>query len=318
MADALIRKGSGDAALLYLYLLRHDGYYEPAEAQKTLKWTQLRLEEALSHLEELGVKTGAPQPVFAPEVPSKEDAPEYTQKDLAQAISDKESSFPYVLEDVQRQLGKTLSDRETRLLLELYDHLAMPPEVILMLVQWQCEEYAQKHGEGRRPTMSAIRSAAYRWKKSGVETLEEAEAYLKKLDYYRSQEGKMLSAVGIHGRKALDSERKTLSQWLEWDFPPETVAMAYEMTIYNTGKFNWSYCTAILKRWHQAGLRTPKDIRAKDAPPRRSGGKVSHGPVPAQPLTAQQQRSQEQALEENQRELKRLLASVASGSEEES
>ena len=313
MVDALLKKGSSDAALLYLYLLRHDGYYEPNEAAKATGWNELRLEQTLTVLGELGVKTGIPQPYFTPELPIPETAPEYTQDDLAQVISDKQSHFPYVLEAVQQKLGKPLTDRETRMLLEIVDHVQLPSEVILVLVQWQCDEYTHKHGEGRRPPMSAIRAAAYRWKKSGVETLEEADAYLKKLSYFRTQEGEMLNAVGILGREALDTERRALHQWIDWGFPPETVAMAYERTIYNTGKFNWSYCTAILKRWHRSGLHSPQEIRALDQPGRRKSGKPSKGPAPAQPVTAAEQESQNRALEENQRELKKLLASVGAG-----
>jgi hypothetical protein len=309
LVDAFVKKGSSDAALLYLYLLRNDGYYDSSEAQRALKWPELRLEQAMTVLGELGIKTGAPLPEFAPELPRKDNAPEYTREDLAQAISDKQSNFSYVLAAVEQKLGKRLTDRETRMLLEIVDHVRLPEEVILMLVQWQCDTYTRKHGEGRRPPMSAILSAAYRWKHSGVDTLEDAEAYLKKLSYFRSQEGALLNAVGIRGREALDAERKALHQWMEWGFPPETVAMAYERTIYNTGKFNWAYCTAILKRWHQAGQHQPQEVREKDLP-NRPKGKRSTGPVPAQPLTPAQQESQDRALEENQRELKKLLASV--------
>lgn len=309
MADALLKKGSGDAALLYLYLLRHDGFYDPQEAGRSLRWPELRLEEALSHLNELGIQTGAPVPVFEPELPMREQAPDYSQQDLAQAISDRHSDFPYLLEDVQRQLGKPLTDRDTRMLLEVFDHVQLPAEVIMMLVEWQCRDYAERHGEGRKPPMTAIRSAAYRWKKSGVDTLENADAYLKKLSYFRSREGELLNAVGIRGRKAVDAERKAIRQWMDWGFPPETVTMAYERTVYNTGKFNWAYCTSILKRWHQAGLHTPQEVQAKDAP-RRPSRNASSGPAPAQTLTAAQQEAQARAVEENQRELKRLLASV--------
>ena len=315
LVDALLKKGSSDAALLYLYLLRHDGYYEPTEALRATGWNELRLEQALSVLGELGIRTGIPQPVFTPDVPIREKAPEYTQEDLAQVISDEHSDFAYLLETVQQKLGKPLTDRETRMLLEIVDHVQLPSEVILMLVEWQCDEYTRKHGEGRRPPMKSILNSAYRWKQSGVETLEEADAYLKKLSYFRSREGELLNAVGIQGREALETERKSLHQWMEWGFPPESVAMAYERTIYNTGKFNWSYCTAILKRWHQAGLHTPAEIRALDQPGRRKGGVVSKGPAPAPSVTAAQQESRDRALEENQRELKKLLASVGGASE---
>ncbi|MCD7829237.1 MAG: hypothetical protein LUG58_02265, partial [Clostridiales bacterium] len=55
--DKLLRKGSGDAALLYLYLLRHNGFYDPEEAGRALQWDRARLDSALLHLNEIGVQT---------------------------------------------------------------------------------------------------------------------------------------------------------------------------------------------------------------------------------------------------------------------
>jgi DnaD/phage-associated family protein len=306
MADSLLQKGSGDAALLYLYLLRHDGFYDPEEAGRVLHWERERLDGALLHLSELGLQTGQPKPEFAPAPPKKEEAPAYSQLDLAQAISDKTTDFPYLLEDVQRQLGKTLNDRDTRTLLEVYEHVGLPAEVILMLVNWQCQEYGEKYGEGRRPPMSYIRTAAYRWKNSGVDTLEAAEAYLKKLAYYRTQEGAMLAAVDIRGRKPINDERKHLNQWIEWGFPPETVTIAYEKTVYNTGQFKWNYCTSILRRWHQAGIHTPEEVKTAEAP-RRPTGSTATGLVPAKPPTPAQQQADAWELEESQRQMRKLL-----------
>lgn len=310
MADALLAKGSGDAVLLYLYLLRHDGFYDPKEAGHLLHWDQARLDGAMTLLGELGIQTGEAQPVFVSPIPKQEEAPEYSREDVAQAITAGGTDFPYLLDAVQKQLGRPLNDRDTRTLLELFDHLGMPAEVLLMLVNWQCQVYAEKNGEGRRPPMSYIRSAAYRWKKSGVDTLEAADAYLKKLSYYRSNEGELLAAMGIVGRKALESEQKYLHQWMDWGFPPETVAIAYEKTMMNTGERKWSYCNAILKRWHQAGLRTPDEVRASDAPRRSGSSAASRGPAPAKPLSPTQQDSQNRALEENQRQLERLLSEI--------
>ncbi|MCD7820963.1 MAG: DnaD domain protein, partial [Clostridiales bacterium] len=276
-------------------------------------WARARLDGALPHLNDSGVLTGAEQPPFPAPAPKNADAPEYSREDLAQAISDKNSDFPALLEEVERKYGAKLPDRDTRTLLELFDHLGMPAEVLLLLVNWQCEEYAEKYGEGRHPPMSHVRTAAYRWKKAGIDTLEAADAYSKKLSYYRSQEGTLLAAMDIQGRKALEGERKFLNQWLDWGFPPETVAMAYERTVMNTGERKWSYCNGILKRWHQAGLHTPEEVRLAEAPRRsaRKGGGKSVGPAPAKPLTAQQQQAQAQALEENQRQLNRLLEETA-------
>lgn len=308
MADRLLRCGSADAALLYLYLLRHDGFYDPDEAGRVLHWERVRLDGALMLLSELGVKTGEMPVTFTTSVPEKENAPEYSTQDLADALRQPDSDFPDLLEEVQRLFGRTLSNRDTRILLELYDYLGLPAEVLLIIVNWQCQEYADKYGSSRHPPMSFVRTAAYRWKEAGVDTLEAADAYLKKLTYYRSQEGTILAAMDIRGRKAIPTERKFINQWLEWGFSPETVAIAYEKTILATGERKWSYCNSILRRWHQENRHTPEEVRAAET--RKARTSASTGPAPAKPVTPAQQEAQARALEENQRQLQRLLDSL--------
>ena len=59
-ADRLIGRGDGDAALLYLCLLRADRGVTAQELQRRLKWSQLRLHAAETALQELGAHRPAP------------------------------------------------------------------------------------------------------------------------------------------------------------------------------------------------------------------------------------------------------------------
>lgn len=202
-ADSLITRGHGDPALLYLYLLRHQGYLDPDQSAKELGWSRLQLDSALTHLRELGLAGGVPQPQFNEAVPKREQGTHLLRRRPEPGAGRPQTSaFPDLLSEVEVAMGKRLSPADTKILLELYDHLALPPEVIYQLDHLQIQEHQDKYGQGRKPRMSVIRTAAYRWKESGVDTLEAAEAYLKKAEYYRSQEGALLAAVGITGRKA--------------------------------------------------------------------------------------------------------------------
>ena len=86
-ADRLFKLDSGDAALLYLYLLRHGG-------TAGLKWPDARLREALEGLRSLGLAPGPP--------------PEYSTEDISQALADESSIFPALAGEVERRLGKRL------------------------------------------------------------------------------------------------------------------------------------------------------------------------------------------------------------------
>ena len=265
--DRLIRRGSGDAALLYLYLLRTGGEYSSTAAQKALGWNAAQVLSAFTLLCELGLA----QDDVPPErknAPKPEDCPAYTTEDITGELSGPHSEFRGLLEEMERMLGKKCSVTELRILLELYDHLAMPPEVLLLLTARLIEDTQAKYGPGRRPRMGEIKARAYQWKRNGIDTLEAADAFLKKQDYLRSQEGALLQAVGITGRPAVEGEKRFLHQWSEWGFGPEAVHMAYERTLLRTGSMKWPYCNGILRRWNDKGAHTPQEIEAAERPGR--------------------------------------------------
>lgn len=313
MADRLLKKSSGDAALLYLYLLRHDGFYDQEECCRSLSWDRARLDSTMVLLGELGVSTGEPIPQFhQPETPNPTEAPDYTRNDLCQVMEQNKEFAQFYQSVITLFNVPDLTDRDTKILLELYDHLDMPLDVLMMLIDHEVREYRRKHHSSVKvPPMTYIRSTAYRWKKSGVDTSEAADSYFRRQEDYRSQEGVMLNAVGIVGRAAISAESHHLNQWIDWGFSPDAVHLAYERTLYNNGKMSWGYCNGILKSWHQKGLHTPEEIQLHDRPKRPTkSGNTSQAPAPAVPITAAQQAAQDKALEENQRQLKELLKNM--------
>ncbi|MCC8065155.1 MAG: DnaD domain protein [Clostridiales bacterium] len=307
--DALVARGSGDAALLYLYLLRHNGFYDPQEVLRDTHWERLRLDSALLHLQELGLvgQDAAPPPMDAvPAVPDRENAPDYSTADITEALEQPDTEFSQLLHLVEGALGKKLGVRDLKLLYELLDYLALPPDVILTLVQWQIECYEKQYGPGRRPSMTAIRTKAYYWKQRGIDNLDAVETFLKKEQLMQTQIGQLMAACRIVGREPTDGERQHLNRWVAWGFPPETVAYAYDITVTNTGRFSWSYCNKILQSWHEKGLHTLSQARSERQPASRKGGKrpVPNAPAPAQPKpepTAEEKaRQAEQSVKQTQ------------------
>lgn len=263
--DKLIQRGSGDAALLYLYLLRTGGQYSSRAVQEALHWNTAQTMSAMNHLVVLGLAEDNTPPERK-NAPKPENCPNYTTDDITSELTTQGSQFKPLLEEVEHLLGRKCSLTDTRILLELYDHLALPPEVLLIITARQIEETEQRLGPGRRPRMSEIKAMAYRWKKLGVDTLEAAEERLKRMDYLKSQEGALLQAVGVTGRMAVDGEMRFLHQWTEWGFGADAAHMAYERTVLRKGSMNWPYCNGILRRWHEKGAHTPQEIQALERP----------------------------------------------------
>lgn len=260
--DKLLRRGSGDAALLYLYLLRTGGTYSSQEVQQALGWNVAQAMSAFAHLIELGLAEDDTPPERR-DAPTADTCPNYSSEDIASELKEN-NEFRSLLEEVEHLLGKKCSLTDSRILLELYHHVAMPAEVLLLLTARQIELTEEKFGPGRRPRMSEIKSSTYALKKKGIDTLEAAEEWIRRQDYLKSQEGKLMEAVGIVGRAPGDSERRFLNQWTEWGFGPEAVALAYDRTLMKKGSMVWPYCNGILRRWNDKNAHTPEEIKAAD------------------------------------------------------
>ena len=286
-ADKLIGQGDGDAALLYLYLLRTNGLYDPAQAAKSLHWEPQRVVDAFTALEQLTLVEGPAAEDPVTDAPSPDRAPDYTTDEVSRELDNASSPFRGLLAAVEDKLGKKLPMHSLKLLLELYDYLGLPPEVILLLVNHMVAEEERKRGPGRRPTMAQIRTVGYRWAEKGIDSAEAVTVYLKKLDYFHSREGEVLAALGIRNRPAVAAERKYIETWLDWGFDLPAISKAYEKTVLKTGQMNWPYCNSILKSWHKQGIHTPAEIAVENRPapkpaPAASGYKGPGAPIQPQ------------------------------------
>ena len=291
-ADRLLKLDSGDAALLYLQLLRHG-------SAEGLKWTEPRLQAALDQLRAQGLapdRLPAPEPPPAPEAPP----PEYATEDITQALAEERSTFPVLVGEVERRLGKRLSTADLKNLYTLYDHLALPAEVILMLVGWCIDETARKYGPGRKPFLSQIKKEGFSWARLGVDTMERAEERIAALTRLRGREGEVLRLLDISPRPLVQREKDYIAAWDGMGFDDEALRMAYERTVLKKQSMDWGYMNGILRRWHEKGLHTAAAVRTGDRDPRpvRAGGVQKAAPPPA---------DQERRAREDMERMRRLM-----------
>ncbi len=266
-ARRVVELRDGDCALLYLALLERSG--DTASAGERLDWPRERLERAYRRLAEQGLVDGSKlEPVqSAPEV-RVDDPPEYSRSDIVAALEG-ESAFYGLYREMERLLGRKFSDADLRSLYTIYDHLALPVEVILMLTGYVTQTVRRQAGrtEGVYPRMPQIRKEAFRWKRLGVDTVEGAEDYLRRQQQVDGREWAILSAVGVsQPRPAVEREREYIIRWTEMGVSDELIRLAYERTVYRRGGMNWPYMNKILQSWHQAGYTTPAQVEAGDKP----------------------------------------------------
>ena len=258
-AKRLMDAGSGDAALLYIALLRCHGTVPPRGLAGQLRWEKGRIEKAEAVLRDIGLL----MPEALPE-PSDEK-PEYQSSDIAQTLESSEE-FRMLTAQVELRLGKRLTTKDLAMLLGLYDYLGLPSDVIYLLVCHCCERIQRTYGPGRTATMRQIEKEGYAWSRMGLDNHVAANAYLKK---YAERQGLFpayMKALNLGGRMPVASEEKYLTAWHEWGFPPEVVALACDRTVFHCHELKWPYCNGILKRWHEAGLHTVEAVEERERP----------------------------------------------------
>ena len=259
----LLDRGDGDAALLYLALLRHQGTVPPRSLAGELRWDRGRIEAAEAVLRELRLVA----PEETPPAPA-EERPVYQRADVTERLEGSRE-FRELIRQVEAKLGKRLTTPDVGVLLGLTDYLGLPADVVYLLVCHCVERVRRRFGEGRRPGMKQIEKEGYAWARMGIDTQEAAAAYLRTYARRQGAVPQYMRALQLGERAPAPSEEKYILSWQEMGFGPEAVALAYDKTILKCHELKWAYCNGILKKWHEAGLHTMEEIQAKDRPASR-------------------------------------------------
>lgn len=260
-ADRLIGRGDGDAALLYLCLLRADRGVTAQELQRRLKWSQLRLHAAETALQELGLIDRPPEQ--KPPEPAQE-RPVYTADDLTDLLTG-DAGFRMLVPQTEEKLGKRLKTADLQILAGLYDDLGLPADVIYLLVCHCVTRSEERYGPGRRPTLRQIEKEGYHWAQRGLFDQESASQYLRDWNVRRSAMSRYMQVLGLGDRRPVESEERYIADWMDKGFPPETVALAYDKTVFYKKELNWRYLNGILRRWHENGWHTEEEVRRSDS-----------------------------------------------------
>ena len=250
----LLGAASPEAALVYLYVQSGN---DPANAEQELSLSGARVSCAAATLRQMGL-----WPEERPIRVAPGERPDYTERDVVQAV-DTDNSFRALYGEVQRLLGRALNIEELKILLGFVRYLNMPGEVIQMLICY-CKDRARRRGSSRNPSLRTIEKEAYAWAERGIDSIEEASAFIQSQNVRASRLSQLMNALQIRGRNLTPAEERYAISWLEMGFDNETISMAYERTCLNTGGLNWAYMNKILQRWHGQGLHTAQAVQTGD------------------------------------------------------
>ena len=253
----LLGAASPDAARLYIYLT---GGNPMDRAGGDLQLTESRVSCAAATLRQLGLWQEEKAVHIAPG-----ERPAYSEVDVTDAMS-RDDSFRSLYGEVQRLMGRSLNTEELKILLGFVRYLGMSADVISVLVCY-CKDRARQKGSLRNPSLRTIEKEAYAWAERGIDTLEEAAAFIQSQNVRNSRLSRLMAMLQIRGRTLTAAEERYASSWLEMGFEEDAIAMAYDRTCLNTGGLNWAYMNKILQRWHEAGLHSAEAVRGGDRKP---------------------------------------------------
>jgi len=266
----LVAAGSGDAALLYLYLL---GGGCEADAPSSLNLLPERVTTAMALLRRIGLVAERHRFV------QSEERPVYTERDVL-AESDKENGFTELRRELETRYGKQLTVPDLKSLLTLRNYLNLPDEVIIILFSY-CMERNRNRGNVRLPTMRTIEQEAFQWADNGIDTMEEAVSFVRQELGRQQKYGPIRRALQINNRRLSPGEERYIARWLDMGFGEREIALAYDRTCLHSGTMSWNYMNAILSGWQKQGLFTVEEIEQKDKAPAKpatgAAGKQNNG-----------------------------------------
>jgi DNA replication protein DnaD len=272
--DRLIRAGDGDAALLYLFMLKTHGQSSPEDAASAIGKSAGWVASAMAVLSRIGLITFDDNYGETQHSEPIEEPRRYTPDEIKREI-ETGSDFTALINEAQRSLGKILSPDELERLFGIYDALRLPVEVIMLLIT-HCITESRGRGGGRMPSMRYIEKAAYTWEREGIFSLDRAEEYLKSLEARKSAYGEIKIILQIRDRELSASEKRYVDGWIAMGFDPGAIEIAYDITILKTGKMVWGYMDSIMNNWHGKGIHTPSEISERNDKPAGNTERSSH------------------------------------------
>ena len=290
--DKLIAVGDGDAALLYLYILRH-GSEDGRTAARALHLSDERYERAAFTLNNLS----APAAETKNTEKSENAAPQYTAAELRRARNE-DGEFSAVCDAAENAFGRALTEGMLRSLLTAYDHLGLDGGAIIELLSYLKNE----KGEVR---LSDIKRETYQWADMGIVNAQDAQQYLARRVGEKPFIEALYRALGADPAQPAPKEQRVCRFALAHGFPAESVELAVRRTEAHQGHRSLDYTLGILRQWEKSGVHTISEITALEPESRTAA--VAVGQTEAQPTDSGTLADWEQAWLAQKEEIRRRM-----------
>lgn len=172
-----------------------------------------------------------------------------------------DDGFSFLVDEVQRVLGKTVNHNDASVIMAMYDHMGMSPELVIQLIN-----YCVSNG---KTNFRYIEKVALDWFDRGIDTFEKAETHIRALERKARVETAVASYFGIGNRALSKKEKEYIDNWTNgFSMSLDMIKNAYEICIDKKAALSFSYINGILADWYKKGYKTLSDI--DDTKPQRA------------------------------------------------
>ena len=187
--------------------------------------------------------------------------PVYSSEELA-GVLERRREMQALVDECQRAFDKIFNMSEVGMIAGLVDHLGLSAEYILLLLT-HCRRMEKK-------SLRYAEKMAITLHDEGVDSAEELEARLHRIEIMATAMGKIRAMFGLTSRSLTTKEKGMIEKWIcTMQYPDEVVQKAYEITIDTINKPAIPYANTILERWYAEGYRTLEDVEKAIAEYRR-------------------------------------------------
>ncbi len=179
--------------------------------------------------------------------------PNYTGKEI-ETIMAGDPTLALLVNECQDIAGKMFGAHEITRLLGMADYLRLDHDSILLLFA-----YASRIG---KCSVAYVEKMAAGLVQEGINTYSAIEAYIAEKEKLHTVEGILRSLAGLGSRAFTAKEKKFLAKWVEIGVSKELIALAYEVTVNNTGGFAFPYMNKVILNWREAGYTTADEVNA--------------------------------------------------------
>jgi len=174
---------------------------------------------------------------------------------LLDALNNSETND--MLRDIERILGRPLSNKEMEIYLNWQKDFSFTSELILILI-----EYCVSRGKS---DYRYIEKVALAWHDLGIKTIEEAQIHIKKTEDKWIKIRQILKYLGIKNTDVMKPQEELLNKWLfTYNFDLPLIQKACDICFQRLNRADFKYIDGILTKWFNDNIKTLEAVAIKD------------------------------------------------------